>query len=336
MQVRRCRQHFLPTKSCNPNQVSYTAALYNTDNFFLRKNSKSCEFCRLVAGKSVISGAEMTSRHSWLALAVLAVLSLFLSGCNAFEAFDGELAERDSQALIDEGNLKLAAAAYPQALDLFERAMVNGGSGDAAYRGRASAKAGLAGFNMFTVLDRLQNGTSPTDSSAIIFSAAKLINDLKLLDEAIEDMSRLASPGSDDLLFRSLMSTLSAAKTLLAKYDTNLNKKLDSPDQINFTTNDGKTMAWSLLYTRLSSADSAWSLEKAFLELAEAFNGRGTDWVLISPLNGVSRSGSYTPANRSTILAVGSLASSLKTANAWFDKSESEFKNMLLNLDGAS
>jgi len=132
------------------------------------------------------------------------------------------------------------------------------------------------------------------------------------------------------------MSTLSAAKTLLAKYDTNLNQKLDTPDQIDFDTNDGKTLTWSQLYTRLTSAGSAWSLEKAFLELAEAFNGRGTDWVLISPVNGVSRSGTYTPANRSTILAVGALASSLKMANAWFDKSESEFKTMLLNLDGAS
>ncbi|HPW57589.1 MAG TPA: hypothetical protein PLK58_03040 [Candidatus Rifleibacterium sp.] len=278
----------------------------------------------------------MTSRHSLLALAVLAVLSLFLSGCNAFEAFDGELDARNSQALIDEGNLKLAAADYTHALDLFERAMVNGDSGDEAYRGRASAKAGLAGFNMFTVLDRLQNGTSPTDSSAIIFSAAKLIKDLKLLDEAIDDMSRLADPRSDDLLFRSLMSTLSAAKTLLAKYDTNLNQKLDTPDQIDFDTNDGKSLTWSQLYARLTSAGSAWSLEKAFLELAEAFNGRGTDWVLISPVNGASRSGTYTPANRSTILAVGALTSSLKTANAWFDKSESEFKTMLLNLDGAS
>ncbi len=278
----------------------------------------------------------MTSRHSLLAFAVLAVLSLFLSGCNAFEAFDGELDERNSQALIDEGNLKLAAADYTHALDLFERAMVNGDSGDGAYRGRASAKAGLAGFNMFTVLDRLQNGTSPTDSSAIIFPAAKLIKNLDLLDEAIDDMSRLTSPGNDDLLFRSLMSTLSAAKILLAKYDTNLNQKLDTPDQIDFDTNDGKTLTWPQLYTRLSSPGSAWSLEKAFLEMTEAFDGRGTDWVLISPVNGVSRSGTYTPANRSTILAVGNLATSLKTANAWFDKSESEFKTMLLNLDGAS
>ena len=132
----------------------------------------------------------MKSRHSLLVFAVLAVLSLFLSGCNAFEAFDGEIEAGDSQTLVDEGNLKLAAADYSHALDLFERAMAKGDSGDATYRGRASAKAGLAGFNMFTVLDRLQNGTSPIDSPAVIFSAAKLIKNLKLLDEAIDDMNR--------------------------------------------------------------------------------------------------------------------------------------------------
>lgn len=278
----------------------------------------------------------MISRNTLMATTLLVMLSLFMTGCNAFEAFDGELDGRGYQALVDEGNLKLAAADYANALDLFERAMSEGETGDESYRGRASARAGLAGFNMFAVLGRLQNEAVPTDSAAVIFSAASLIKDLALLDKAIEDMNRLMAPGNDDLLFRSLMAGLSAAKTLLQKYDTNLNKKLDGPDQIDFDTNDGKTLAWAELYAKLTSETSAWSLEKAFIELTRAFDGRGTTWATLSPLQGINHSGLYTPANRSTIAAVGNFATSLKTANAWFGNSEAEFKTLLMALDGTN
>ncbi len=276
----------------------------------------------------------MISRNSLIAL--LVVLSIFMSGCNAFEAFDQELNERDNRALIDEGNLKLAAADFSNALDLFERAIKEGGGSDAAYRGRASARAGLAGFNMFAVLDRLQNSTMPTDSAAVVFSAARLITSLTTLDEAIEDMHLLAAPGNDDMLFRSLMTSLSAAATLLQKYDTNLNRRLDTPDQIDFDTNDAKTSDWPTLYQRLTAAGSTRSLEKAHIELTRAFDGRGTAWTTLSPIDGKSRTGTYTPANRSTITAVGDLATRLKNANDWFGNSESEFKAALMGLDGAN
>jgi hypothetical protein len=278
----------------------------------------------------------MISRNTILLVAMLTALSVFISGCNAFEAFDGEINGRDSLGLIDKGNLKLASADYAGALDLFERAISEGGAGDAGNRGRASALAGLAGFNMFSVLDRLQNEATPTDSSAVFFSAARLITNLEMLDEAIEDMNRLMEPANDDLLFRSLMATLSAAKTLLQKYDTNLNRKLDTPDQIDFDTNDGKTATWQQLYQRLTSETSAWSLEKAFLELAQSLDGRGTEWIMLSPVRGINRSGTYTPANRSTIIAVGNFANHLKNADAWFEKSEIEFKNQLMALDGSN
>ncbi|HNX77915.1 MAG TPA: hypothetical protein PLM07_09840 [Candidatus Rifleibacterium sp.] len=276
----------------------------------------------------------MISRN--FVLAVVLICSLFVTGCNAFEAFDQELDARDSQSLVDEGNLKLAAADFSNALALFERALSEGSGSDSAYRGRASARAGLAGFNMFSVLDRLQNAATPGDSSAVIFSAARLIKNLELLDQAIDDMNLLTDPGHDDLLFRSLMASLSAAATLLQKYDTNLNHKLDAPDQIDFDTNDNANADWPTLYQRLSVVSSARSLEKAFIELTRAFDGRGSTWITLSPLQGVSHTGIYTPANRSTITAVGDFAIQLKTANAWFNNSTGEFKTLLMALDGAN
>lgn len=276
----------------------------------------------------------MISRNTVLFVAVLTAVSIFISGCNAFEALDGEINGRDSQTLVDKGNLKLASAEYADALDLFERAIEQGEAGDAGNRGRASALAGLAGFNMFSVLDRLQNDPTPVDSSAVIFSTARLIKSLEMLNMAVEDMNKLMEPAKEDLLFRSLLTTLSAAKTLLQKYDTNLNQKLDTPDQIDFDTNDEKMATWQQIYQRLTAETSVWSLEKAFLELTQALDGRGTEWIMLSPINGVNRSGTYTPANRSTITAVGNFASLLKTADAWFENSETEFKKQLMALDG--
>ncbi len=319
-----------------PEWFRFEPLFYTTAGLFFAKKFRKARSLPIKGMKIGNSGAAMISRNTLMAATLLVMLSLFITGCNAFEAFDGELDSRGYQALVDEGNLKLAAADYANALDLFERAMSEGETGDESYRGRASARAGLAGFNMFAVLGRLQNEAVPTDSAAVIFSAASLIKDLAFLDKAIEDMNRLVAPGNDDLLFRSLMAALSAAKTLLQKYDTNLNQKLDTPDQIDFDTNDAKTLVWSQLYQRLSAETSSWSLEKAYIELTKAFDGRGTTWITLSPIQGISHSGDYTPANRSTIAALGSLATSLKTGNAWFGNSETEFKTLLMALDGTN
>lgn len=276
----------------------------------------------------------MTARN--IIIAVLVLISLTLTGCNAFEALDANLNERDQRALVDEGNLKLAAADYTNALELFDRAISAGGASDESFRGRASSQAGLAGFNMFAVLNKLQNDAIPPDSSAVIFSAAKLIKNPDLLNQAIESMNRLSAPGSDDLLFRSLMVSLSAVKSLLQKYDTNLNQKLDTPDQISFETNDSKTSDWKTLYQQLTANSSSWSLEKAYIELTQSLDGRGTEWITISPIQGISHKGIYTPANRSTIIAVGNFADTLEAADKWFDISQSEFKTLLLALDGVN
>ncbi|MDD2998198.1 MAG: hypothetical protein PHV05_03995 [Candidatus Riflebacteria bacterium] len=278
----------------------------------------------------------MSLSSSSRAMLLLVLISVIMTGCNAFESFDRNLNDRDHEALLDEANLRLDAADYIYALDLFDRVINEGGASDESYRGRASARAGLAGFNMFAVLNALQNGVSTTDSSAVIFSAAKLVTDLDLLNSAIEDMNRLLQPGNEDKLFRSIMAILSASKSLIQKYDTNLNKKLDTPDQIDFDTQDAKTPRWPDIYQRLTSSSSPFSIEKAYIELARSFDGRGTQWITISPINGITYTGTYTPANRNVIIASGNFADILENANARFDNSATEFKNLLLSLDGAN
>lgn len=278
----------------------------------------------------------MSSRKSWRALPALIAISLFISGCNAFEAFDRSQSKGDFAARLGEAKLELASANYANALDRFDRIIDENGSNDETWRGRAAAQAGLAGFNMFSVLDRLQNDVLVPDTAAVFFSASKLIKDTVLLNKAIDDMNRLVVPTNEDMLFRSLMSCLSACKALLSKYDTNLSGRLDTPDQITFTSRDDKTSKWPVLFTQLTVTSSAYSLEKAFIELSHAFDGRGTAWVMISPIQGISHTGQYTPANRSTILAAANFAEALKEINAWFDNSEDQFKTKLMLMDGAN
>ncbi len=276
------------------------------------------------------------SSYQYRLMALLLMVSLLISGCNAFEGFDRNMNNSDFSAIAGEARLELDAANYTKAHELYNRLVDEFGTSDDVWRGRAASLAGLAGFNMFNVLNILQNDTLPANTAAVIFKAAQSITDSKLLEDAITDMNRIAAPGNDDRLFRSLMATLAAARSLLAKYDTNLSKKLDTPDQIDFNTADNKTLNWQQLYSRLSDSTSAFSLERAFIELTQALDGRGTDWLTVSPIQGVSHTGKYTPANRSTILAVGNFAIILQQANTWFDVSETSFKTELLSLDGAS
>lgn len=277
----------------------------------------------------------MRVRNKKLSLLLMLGLTVFTCGCNLFEAVDSSINTKGSADYISEGNDKLAEANYATALDLFDRAMASGAS-DEARRGRASARAGLAGFNMFSTLNSLQNEVVAPNSSAAVFKAALHISDLDLLNSAIDDMAMLSSPTDDDLLFRALMAAMSAAKTILTKYDTNLNNILDTPDQINQTTNDKKIMPWAEIYARLSSASSPYSIEKAYIELTKAFDGRGTAWTTMSPFNSVSRTGLYTQANRNTISAVGNFGELLKVAHIKYSTSSVEFKNAIMALDGAN
>ena len=258
-----------------------------------------------------------------------------MNGCNLFEAVDNSVNTTTGNDLIQDGNARLAEADYATALNRFERALQKESS-DRARRGRASAYAGLAGFNMFSILNSLQNSIEAPNSSAVVFNAAKNIVSLENLNKAIDDMSVLYEPTNDDLLFRALMASVSAAKTIILKYDTNINSKLDTPDQINFTTNDNKTQSWEALYINLSSSSSPYSLERAYIELTKAFDGRGSSWETMSPFNSVTKSGTYTQANYNTIVAVGDFGLRIKDINLKFNNSVSEFKTAILALDGVN
>lgn len=278
----------------------------------------------------------MRGRNKKLSALLLLGLAVFANGCNLFEAVDESVNTTTASNLVSEGNDKLAQADYATALDRFERALEKENSDDAR-RGRASAYAGLAGFDMFSALNTLQNGVSAPNSSAAIFDAARNITSLENLNNALNDMAILNSPTKEDLLFRSIVAPIAAAKTILEKYDTNLNKKLDTPDQVNFTTNEKNTMAWDAIYLNLSSTNTNLSLEKSYLELTQAFDGRGTTWATMSPFNSITKSGTYTQANYNTIEAVGNFAQLVKVANEKYtNNSVTAFKTAILALDGAN
>ena len=277
----------------------------------------------------------MKARNKSLSAVLLLALAIMVNGCNMFEAIDSSVNTTSASDLISEGNGRLAEADYATALNRFDRALEKCSS-DEARRGRASAYAGLAGFNMFSILNSVQNDLAAPNSSAVFFQAAKKITDLENMNKAIEDMALLSAPTKDDLLFRSLLASVTAAKTIIVKYDTNMNSKLDNPDQINFTTNDKKTKSWEELYSHLGSGASPYSLERAYIELAEAFNGRGTSWRTISPFASITKTGTYTQANFNTIEAVGDFGRRIKAAGIKYGNSVSEFKTAILELDGVN
>ena len=288
-----------------------------------------------IVAADLFYGATMKAQNKKLSAAILLTVTLLVSGCNMFEAIDSSVNTTSAGDLISEGNGRLADADYATALNRFDRALEKCSS-DEAKRGRASAYAGLAGFDMFSVLNSIQNDLAAPNSSAVFFQAAKKIVDLDNMNKAVEDMASLSDPTKDDLLFRSLLASVTAAKTIIVKYDTNMNSKLDNPDQINYTTNDKKTKSWEELYSHLGSSASPYSLERAYIELADAFNGRGTTWKTISPFASVTKTGTYTQANFNTLEAVFDFGRRIKEANIKYGNSVSEFKTAILDLDGVN
>lgn len=266
---------------------------------------------------------------------ILLILTLFVSGCNMFEAIDSSVNNATSQDLISEGNDRLSEKDYATALNRFERALEKDSSDDAR-RGRASAYAGLSGFNMLNVLNSFQNDLAAPNTSAAVFQTTKKITSLENLNKAIDDMFYLNNPTNEDILFRALMVSVSAAKTLIEKYDTNLNSKLDSPDQINYSTNDIKTQTWESIYSNFSSNSSIYSVENAYIELTKSLDGRGNSYTTMSPFYSVTKSGKYTLANYNIIVAVGDFGQKIKSANLKYNNSLNEFKTSILELDGVN
>lgn len=267
-------------------------------------------------------------------ITALLTLSLMFSGCNSFEAFNQSLSGTDQSSLVSEGKIALDEGRFSDALDFFNRAFAKGSADDECYRGRASAFAGLSGFNMFKTLQVMQNGLIPPDSSAAIFMAARYIQNDSYLEKAIDDLWSISQTSLQDRLLRSLLVSLHVCRKLVEKYDTNFNGKLDANDQIDFDTRDDKTDNWSTLYNRATSVTDPLSLELAFLDMAMAFDGRGESWILVSPIQGQRFEGTFTAANRGSALALSNLADNLETAQVYFDNSESLFKQTLIALDG--
>ena len=277
----------------------------------------------------------MASKFRTIILSAALALALAMTGCNTFEAFNQSLAGTDQATLISRGNIALDEGRYYDALELFERSTEKGGSNDETLRGLASSRAGIAGFNMFKTLQTMQNGVIPGDSSATVFQAAALISDNELISKAIDGLWQLSAATPQDRLLRALLVATYNAKLLVNKYDTNLNGRLDNNDQIDFDTRDDKTALWSSIYSNAISSTAHHSLELAFADMVKACEGRGENWILISPVQGQRFEGLFSSANRATILAIGNFADSLETAQVYFDNSETLFKKTLTALDGA-
>jgi tetratricopeptide (TPR) repeat protein len=258
---------------------------------------------------------------------------IFVSGCNLFEGIDQSINGSDQDNLTGRGNIALDEGRYAEALDLYERAAATGNIKDSIRRGKASSLAGLAGFNMFQALQTMQNGLLPVDSSGTLFAAATYVKNSSLLEEAIDELWRLEAPMPADNLLRALLISIANCKKLVEKYDTNYNGRLDKNDQINFDTRDEKTFSWQEIY--LKAISGTMSLEAAFHDLIKAFDGRGEPWVMISPISGIRHEGTFTTANRGSILAIADFADSLEAAQVYFDNSADLFKQTIIALDGA-
>ena len=268
-------------------------------------------------------------------ITVTIIASALTVGCNSFEAVNQSLNETDRTTLVNEGNIALDEGRFAGALELFERAATKGGANDECLRGRASALAGLGGFDLFTVLDIMQNSTIPGDSPGTIFAAAKVVKDREKIDEAVSDLWQLSNLNAGDRLLKSLLVSLSAAGEILEKYDTNFNGRLDKYDEIDFDTRDEKTRTWSEIYNELISLNAQRSLELAFENMARALDGRGESWVLISPVQGNRYSGLFSRANRNSVLALVNFVDNLETADVYFENSKTRFKDTIMALDGA-
>ncbi len=276
-----------------------------------------------------------SSKKSFLAFVLLLTATL-LGGCNAFEAIDSNMTDRSQEDRLSKASLSLDAGNFELALEDYDLLYNEGYVTADLLRGRAYANAGLGGFRLATALNSLQNRTDgPLDNSTALFTMQNLINDPKRVESAISDLSKIPQPNASDKSFYAILTSAYACHQLVKKYDTNFNKRLDKFDEIDFDTNDSKTELWGSLFSRLTATSGEQSLEVAFISLAQGFEGRGDSWLMISPIQGTRIRGLYTPANRSSILAIGDLADKLEVANVYFNRDANLFKQTLISLDGA-
>lgn len=267
-------------------------------------------------------------------LLLLVITLLFISGCNAFESFDHATRSSDEEAIEIKASIVLASGDFGKAHELYDRLISEGVSSDTVFRGRAQAAAGLAGFDMLNILNQIQNSSLSGDTSAVFFSASQIIDNAELIESALKDINKLNLLEKEDYLLSSLFAVIHACKRLNNKYDTNRNKRFDLPDQIFFDTRDKETEKWNEIYANLVENDSIYSLEKAFFNMAAALEGRGNEWVFLSPVEQKTVKGDYTVANAKTVSAVSHFVEVLNIANSHYEIDEERFKQAIMLLDG--
>ena len=272
-------------------------------------------------------------KKNMLQLFILLTTVICITGCNVFESLDRSIDKRDADTFMEHGNYKLAAAEYADALDLFERAAESGYT-DEVYRGLASSHAGLSGFNMFEIINTLQNNVIDSSTSAVFFEASKKITDINAVFKAITYLNLISNPGNDDLLLRSLLASVADAKTIYLKYDTYTNGKLENTDKISINLDESEVGTWNELYTRFSSPSDQCSLEKAYLELVKALSGRGISKTSMSPFGDVIQTANFTEANFKILIAIENFANIIKAANdAYLRNDDSNFQKNIISLD---
>lgn len=268
-----------------------------------------------------------------LRLTMLVLSVICITGCNVLESLDRSIDKRDADTLLENGKYKLASAEYEDALDLFERA-AESGYNDEIYRGLASSLAGMAGFNMFSVINTLQNSIKDSNTAATFFEYSKNIKDIDAVFKAITYLNLISEPGNDDLLLRSLLAVVADAKTIYLKYDTYTNGRLDNTDKISISLDESEVGTWPELYKRFSSPADLCSLEKAYNELIKSLSGRGVSKTAMSPFGDIIQTAEFTEANFKILVAVEDFANKIKAAeNAYQRSNEEEFMKQIISLD---
>ncbi|MBF0543707.1 MAG: hypothetical protein HQM08_04705 [Candidatus Riflebacteria bacterium] len=268
---------------------------------------------------------------------LMLLLCLFLSGCNMFEAVDTTLQTKSADERIAEGEIALDKADYLKAEEIFSKLQREYPNDNDALRGLGDTFAGMGGFNLFSALNVLQDGSGPYDRTNVIFKLNTLPIQEETLKRAISLLSTDIFPSQADRITRALINLELVARLLVAKYDTNHNHKIDNYDEIEFSTNDQTTPDWSTLRKDIlyGPASSGMTLEQSFMDLFYGFNGKGASWTFITPITKQTITGQFTEINKATILAVGDLTQELRKADSYYGIDLASFSTVLRNLDGA-
>jgi len=290
-------------------------------------------------------------RVLWLAGVTL--FALFAVGCNVLDPLDSSLIGRTESDRLAQGRIALENGDYERALEVYDTLLrTEGGGGAESLRGKGEALAGLAGFNALQALDALQNRTGPNDASSALFRLVRMTRDLGRLEEGVSLVQRAEAPDRADRLSRALMRLTVAVEQLIQRYDTNHNRRLDAGDEFAFDLDRGTatptlpipttvapavSRTWKQLHRDLVTGPSAVNatLEDTFEDLFQAFDGRGTPWTFFSPLKDRQAAGTFTEANRQTILAASDLARRLRDADVYYGVNNASFARALQALDGA-